>query len=34
MRKQRQLKAEEGTEGHDTLYMRFPFYDPDEFITE
>ena len=30
LRKQRQLKAEEGTEGHDTLYMRFPFYDPDE----
>src|SRR6185369_1662381 len=30
LRKQRQLKAETGTEGHDTLYMRFPFYDPDE----
>lgn len=30
LRKQRQLKAEEGAGGKDTLYMRFPFYDPDD----
>jgi putative peptide zinc metalloprotease protein len=30
LRKQRQLKAETGADGHDTLYMRFPFYDPDD----
>jgi putative peptide zinc metalloprotease protein len=30
LRKQRQIKAETASEGHDTLYMRFPFYDPDD----
>ncbi|PWT87471.1 MAG: hypothetical protein C5B55_14720 [Blastocatellia bacterium] len=30
LRKQRQIKAETASEGRDTLYMRFPFYDPDE----
>jgi putative peptide zinc metalloprotease protein len=30
LRKQRKLQAEEGAEGKDTLYMRFPFFDPDD----
>lgn len=30
LRKQRKLKAETGSEGRDTLYMRFPFFDPDD----
>src|SRR5213594_1207913 len=30
LRKQRQLKAETASEGKDTLYMRFPFFDPDD----
>lgn len=31
LRKQRKLTAETAAEGQDTLYMRFPFYDPDDF---
>lgn len=31
LRKERKLKADTGANGHDVLYMRFPFFDPDEF---
>src|SRR3989441_2437273 len=34
LRKQRKLKAETGAEGRDTLYMRFPFYDPDNLYNK
>src|SRR5438093_149458 len=34
LRKQRKLKAETGAEGKDTLYMRFPFYDPDNLYNK
>ena len=30
LRKERKLKADTGANGHDVLYMRFPFFDPDE----
>jgi putative peptide zinc metalloprotease protein len=34
LRKERKLKAEEGADGRDTLYMRFPFYDPDNLYNK
>ena len=34
LRKQRKLKAETGSEGRDTLYMRFPFFDPDDLYNK
>jgi len=34
LRKQRKLTAETAAEGQDTLYMRFPFYDPDELYNK
>src|SRR3989454_5432738 len=34
LRKQRKLKAETGADGRDTLYMRFPFYDPDNLYNK
>lgn len=34
LRKQRKLTAETAAEGHDTLYMRFPFYDPDNLYNK
>ena len=34
LRKQRKLKAETGAEGRDTLYMRFPFFDPDNLYNK
>lgn len=30
LRKERKLKADTGANGHDVLYMRFPFFDPDD----
>jgi putative peptide zinc metalloprotease protein len=34
LRKQRKLTAETAAEGQDTLYMRFPFYDPDNLYNK
>jgi putative peptide zinc metalloprotease protein len=34
LRKQRKLKAETGSDGRDTLYMRFPFFDPDDLYNK
>ena len=34
LRKQRKLTAETAADGQDTLYMRFPFYDPDELYNK
>src|ERR1700730_17198744 len=34
LRKQRKLTAETAADGQDTLYMRFPFYDPDNLYNK